>query len=35
MSIPLVETEQDRSIRVEDLTGVVMSGSRLDRPSSD
>ena len=26
---PLVETEQDRSIQVEDLTEVVMGGSRL------
>ena len=29
MGAPLVETEQDRSIRVEDLTEVVMGGSRL------
>ena len=29
MRAPLVKAEQDRSIRVEDLTEVVMGGSRL------
>jgi hypothetical protein len=29
MGTPLVKAEQDRSIRVEDLTEVVMGGSRL------
>ena len=28
MGTPLVEAEQDRSIRIEDLTKVVMGGSR-------
>src|SRR6185503_18674472 len=32
MSTPLVEAEQDRSIRVEDLTEVVMGRSRLRQP---
>jgi len=32
MGTPLVKAEQDRSIRVEDLTEVVMGGSRL-RPA--
>jgi len=32
---PLVETGQDRSIRVEDLPEVVMGGSRQRQPSSD
>jgi hypothetical protein len=29
MGAPLVKAKQDRSIRVEDLTEVVMFGSRL------
>jgi hypothetical protein len=29
MGTPLVKAEQDRSIRVEELTEVVMGGSRL------
>ena len=29
MGTPLVKAEQDRSIRIEDLTEVVMGGSRL------
>jgi len=29
MGTPLVKAEQDRSMRVEDLTEVVMGGSRL------
>ena len=29
MGTPLVKAEQDRSIRVEDLTEVVMGGMRL------
>jgi hypothetical protein len=29
MGTPLVKTEQDRSVRVEELTEVVMRGSRL------
>src|SRR5262245_41140477 len=32
---PLVETKQDRSIRVDDLPEVVVGRSRLRRPSSD
>jgi hypothetical protein len=35
MGTPLVKAEQDRSIRVEDLTEVIMGGSRSGRPSSD
>ncbi len=32
MGTPLVKAEQDRSIGVEDLTEVVMGGSRLRQP---
>jgi hypothetical protein len=32
---PLVETEQDRSIRVDDLPEVVVLGAVFGRPSSD
>ena len=35
MGTPLVKAEQDRFIRVEDLTEVVMSGSRLRQARSD